>query len=264
MQSGVFGNVSYTWAKLLDYGSEIFAASGAPAVSAIPPVLGGLPRERGISLFDRTHRAVVVMGYELPWLKNQRSVAGYLGGGWSVSGIYSWETGVPVNIINGLDADGIDGANDRPNFNPNGQQGVRAIPSAASPMGYVNPDLPGRPAIDPATAQYIGLPANPSTVNPGQTGNLGRNTYRSAATNNWNVNFFKRVNLTERFQAEFRAEMFNLFNHPQRGQGSVSPFSPGNSTPSASVNTSPAGRFLNLGVLDGGGRVIRYQLKFVF
>jgi hypothetical protein len=33
---------------------------------------------------------------------------------------------------------------------------------------------------------------------------------------------------------------------------------------SANVFTSPAGRFLNSNVLDGGGRVIRYQLKFLF
>jgi hypothetical protein len=70
--------------------------------------------------------------------------------------------------------------------------------------------------------------------------------------------------LTERFSTEFRAEFYNLLNHPQYGLGSVSPFSPGNSTMSANVFTSPAGRFLNSNVLDGGGRVIRYQLKFLF
>jgi len=263
MKSGFFGNIGYTWSKMLDYGSEIFAASGAPAVAAIPPSFGGLPRERGVSLFDRTHRATVAAGYEMPWMKNRRDALGHLLGGWMASGIYTWETGVPVTIVNGQDADGIDGASDRPNFNPNGQPGVRAIPGAG-PTGYVNPDLPGRPSIDPATAQYIGIAANPSTVNPAATGNLGRNTFRSAPTNNWNLNFFKRVSMTERFKAEFRAEFFNFLNHPQRGQGSVSPFSPGNSTPSANVFTSPAGRFLNLNVLDGGSRVVRYQLKFLF
>lgn len=265
MKSGLFGHVSYTWSKLIDYNSETFAASNAPASTMIPTIFGGLSRDRSVSLFDRTHRAVVVTGYELPWWKNRRDVAGLVLGGWAASGVYTYETGVPVNIVNGQDADGIDGSTgDRPNFNPTGQTGVRAVPSAASPTGYINPDLPGRPSIDPATAQYIGLAANSSTVAPGPQGNLGRNTFRSGATNDWSVNFFKRVSITERFKAEFRSEFFNLFNHPQRGQGSVSPFSPPNSTPSGSVNTSAAGRFLNLGLLDGGGRVIRYQLKFVF
>jgi hypothetical protein len=255
--------VAYTWSKFIDYGSEIFAASNAAASTVVPTIFGGLPRERGLSLFDRPHHFVWTAAYDLPFMRNQKGVQGRLLGGWTVSGIYSYETGVPVNITNGLDADGIDGANDRPNFNPSGQPGVRAVPGN-SPTGYVNPDLPGRPAIDPATAQYIGLAANPSTVTPAATGNLGRNTFRNGATNNWDANFQKTVKLTERFSTQFRAEFYNLFNHPQRGLGSVSPFSPANSTPSASVVNSPAGQFLNLGLLDGGSRVIRYQLKILF
>jgi hypothetical protein len=110
---------------------------------------------------------------------------------------------------------------------------------------------------------YIGLAANAGDTRL-PTGNLGRNTFRSPPTNNLNFNAFKRFRITERFSTEFRAEMYNLLNHPQRGLGSVSPFSPGNSTPSANVSTSPAGRFLNASMLDGGGRVMRYQVKFLF
>jgi outer membrane receptor protein involved in Fe transport len=260
---GLFGNFAYTWSKLIDYGSEIFAASGAAASSVVPTIFGGLPRERAVSLFDRTHAAVVVFGYDLPFYKKQNGFLGRVAGGWSVSGVTTYETGVPVTIANGQDADGIDGASDRPNFNPNGQRGVRAIPGAG-PTGFVNPDLPGRPSIDPAAAMFIGIAANPSTVNPAATGNLGRNTFRSAPTSNWNLNILKTVSLTESKKIEFRTEFYNVWNHPQRGQGSISPFAPGNSTPAANVFTSPAGQFLNLGVLDGGGRVIRYQLKFIF
>ncbi|MCC6366021.1 MAG: TonB-dependent receptor [Bryobacterales bacterium] len=260
---GFFGNFGYTWSKLLDYGSEIFSYSNAAATSAVPTIFGGLPAERGISLFDRTHRAVIVYGYDLPWMKEQKGILGRVAGGWSVSGITTFETGVPVNVNNGVDADGIDGASDRPNFNPNGQPGVRAVPSSKSSTGYVNPDLPAQPAIDPATAQYIGLPPNASST-PAPTGNLARNTFRSAPTSNWDMNLFKKVNITERFHAEFRTEFYNIWNHPQRGLGSVSPFSPASSTPSSNVTSSAAGQFLNLGILDGGGRVIRYQLKFIF
>lgn len=261
--SGLFFNAAYTWSKMIDYGSEIFAASNAAASTVVPTILGGLPRERGLSLFDRPHHFVLAAGYDLPFLKTQRSIAGRALGGWTVTTLFAYETGVPVNITNGLDADGIDGANDRPNFNPDGQPGVRAVPGS-SPTGYVNPDLPGRPAIDPASARYIGLAADPSTVVAAATGNLGRNTFRNGPLNNWDVNFQKSFRITERFSTQFRAECYNLFNHPQRGLSSVSPFSPPNSSPAANVVNSPAGQFLNLGLLDGGGRVIRYQLKVVF
>ena len=260
--SGFSANFAHTWAKMLDYSSEVFATTG-PAQTAVPPIFGGLRRERAASLFDRTHRLVLLSQYDLPWLKDKTGARALLAGGWAVSGVFTYETGVPVNILNGQDADGIDGAYDRPLFNPGGQPGVRAQPSATSSTGYINPDATGRPAIDPATAMYVAIPANTTSV-VARTGNLGRNTFRAAPTNTVNLNVFKRVRITERYSAELRAEFYNVLNHPQRGQGSVSPFSPGDSTPSANVYTSPAGRFLNPNVLDGGGRVVRYQLKFIF
>ncbi|MBV6432127.1 MAG: hypothetical protein IANPNBLG_02263 [Bryobacteraceae bacterium] len=261
--NGFFGSFAYTWSKLLDYGSEIFSYSNAAAASAVPTIFGGLPAERGVSLFDRTHRAVIVYGYDLPWMRTRKGALGLVASGWSVSGITSFETGVPVTVNNGVDADGIDGANDRPDFNPQGRPGTRAVPSPGSSTGYVNPDLPGQPPIDPAAAQYIALPPNASPDRV-RSGNLARNTFRSAPMSNWDVNLFKRVNITERLRAELRTEFYNIWNHPQRGLGSVSPFAPAGSTPSSNVTSSAAGQFLNLGILDGGGRVIRYQLKFIF
>jgi hypothetical protein len=65
-------------------------------------------------------------------------------------------------------------------------------------------------------------------------------------------------------QLEFRTEFYNILNHLQYGQGSVSPFSPGDQGISASVIGSTGGRFLDPTFADGGGRVIRYQLKFLF
>ncbi|HEX2491069.1 MAG TPA: hypothetical protein VHR27_16785, partial [Blastocatellia bacterium] len=64
----------------------------------------------------------------------------------------------------------------------------------------------------------------------------------------------------------FRAEFYNLFNHAQYTQGSVSPFSPGGGTIGSNLNTTLAGRFLNANtpVTDGGGRVVRFQLKLLF
>jgi hypothetical protein len=260
---GLSGTFAYTWSKLIDYGSELFAYGGAPALSAVPNIFGGLPRERAVSFFDRTHRMVLAANYNLPFFEHRGGALKAIAGGWAVSGVYTYETGIPVNILNGQDADGLDGSNDRPNYNPTGRPGSRAIPSAASPTGYIDPDVAGRPPVDPANAMFIGIAANTSP-NRMTTGNLGRNTYRAAPINNLNFNAFKRIRLTERFSTEFRAEFYNLLNHPQYGLGSVSPFSPGNSTMSANVFTSPAGRFLNSNVLDGGGRVIRYQLKFLF
>ena len=252
--------MAYTWAKAIDYVSDPFSTSGINvlATSAVPTIFGGLPREKGLSLFDRKQRFVVTGNYELPFMKSQKGPLGRVLGGWQVSGIYAIESGVPFTVVNGFDADGIGGANDRPDVNPSGQKGVRAVPNAASPTGYINPEA-GNAPIDPKNAQYVVLPSN-----SGRTGNAGRNTERTPITNNLNTNFFKTFVITERFRMELRTEMFNTLNHPQLGSASVSPFSPGAGTLSSNAGTGLAGRFLNPTFMDGGGRVIRYQLKLRF
>jgi hypothetical protein len=110
---------------------------------------------------------------------------------------------------------------------------------------------------------YIGLPAQ-SGPNPARTGNLGRNTLRTPRLNNFDVNIFKSFTVTEQVKLEFRTEFFNFLNHPQYGYPSVSPFSPGAQAIQANVAASPAGRFLRPEFADGGGRVVRYQLKIRF
>jgi hypothetical protein len=258
---GAFGTLAYTHSKLIDYGSEIFSTSGIsnPVSGPIPTILGGLPRERAVSLFDRPNRLSVTFGYQLPSFKNSRNVASYALGGWEITGVYTYESGVPYTVTNGVDADGIGGNLDRPDDNPAGRKGVRAVPSSSSPTGYVNPDA-GNTPIDPMNAQFIVVPAG-----SGRTGNLGRNTERTNPTDNLNLNVLKRFHLTERFNVELRGEAFNLLNHPQYGQLSVSAFSPGSAgTLQSNATTSSPARFLNQTFLDGGGRVLRYQLKIIF
>ncbi|HVF45489.1 MAG TPA: hypothetical protein VM936_20850, partial [Pyrinomonadaceae bacterium] len=83
---------------------------------------------------------------------------------------------------------------------------------------------------------------------------------------NWNMNLIKRTNVSENVKLEFRTEFYNIFNHPQYLTGSVSPFSPAGGTVNSNANTATVGQFLNPAGLttDGGGRVIRYQLKLIF
>lgn len=260
---GVNFNLAYTHARFMDNGSDVFGSggNGLPQNTALPSIYGGLTNDKAVSNYDRPNRLAITSVYELPFGHQQKTLLGHMVGGWEVSGIYTFESGAPINITNGFDADGIGGNYDRPNFNPNGLAGVRAVPGT-SPTGYVNPDN-GNAPIDPATARYIVLPACTATV-PCKTGNLGRFTARTPVENNINASILKRVNMTERLHLEFRAEFYNALNHRQYGIPSVSVFDSGTSTIAANAGTSLAGRFLNPGYANGGARVIRYQLKFVF
>jgi hypothetical protein len=265
-RNGLLVRGAYTWSKFIDNSTDVFAWGGGlnvPSLSMVPTIFGGLPLERGLSVLDRTQRFVLSWVYELPFAKSQRGVIGHLIGGWQISGVGTFESGVPYTISNGLDADGLGGAGtDRPDLNPNGQPGVRAVISTTSPTGYVNPENNNAP-IDPATARYIQLPTctNPNGCRPGTA---GRNTERSPGIANWNVNFQKSTLITERWRVELRGEFFNLFNHPQFGNSNSSAFAPGTGTLGANLQSTLAGRFMNPFFQDGGSRVVRLQLKIAF
>ncbi len=262
---GLTMNVAYTHAKFIDNGSEIFGSAGnnAPSISAVPAIYGGLSIDRGVSLFDRPNRVPITAVYEFPFAHDQRGLVGHLVGGWQLSGIYTMESGYPINVTNGLDADGLGGNNDRSDYNPAGTLNTRAVLSSTSPTGYINPEA-GNAAIDPKTAMYVELPAC-TAATPCRTGNAGRFTARSPRQNNLDTTIAKLINVREGMHFELRAEFYNVFNHRQYGIVSASPFDSGSATTiGASVANTQAGQFLAPGFADGGARVIRYQLRFVF
>jgi len=108
-------------------------------------------------------------------------------------------------------------------------------------------DLPQRKREDPSDVYWVeGIgPPNASTV--------GRNTLLTGGTNNFDLTLFKSFPIGERKRLEFRWEAQNAFNHPQF-----------TATPGRSVNTSPAGRFLNRDFTSGGIRTMWEQVKLLF
>lgn len=258
---------AYTFSKLISNADEVFGIGigSNTSFSAIPVILGGDRNERALSSFDRTHRASITYVVQSPFFDKQKGFAGRLLGGFQLSGITTFESGVPYTVFNGFDSDGVGGGLDRPTFNPNGQRGVRAVPIVSATgaiTGYFNPEIfdPTQPngfaRIDPLTAQFI---VNP-TYTPGlagsviRVGNLGRNTERSNGINNFDMTILKRTRVTERIFIDTRAEFFNVLNHPQFAAG-----------PSV-ANALTQGLFLRAinPTSSGGGRVVRYQVKLVF
>jgi outer membrane receptor protein involved in Fe transport len=271
---------AYTFSKLLSNADEVFATGvgTASSVFALPSLFGGDRFEKAVSQNDRTHRAVFTYVYVIPFFREQNGFLGRVLGGFQLSGVTSFESGTPYTVFNGFDSDGIGGGNERPDFNPAGQAGVRAVPeidtrqTIPNPSGsgtianpnfgalirYFNPDA-GNATIDPATARYI---VNPTFI-PGNTnfagiprfGNTPRNSERSDGINNWNLNVQKNTRISETTRVEFRTEFLNVFNHPQF-----------NGIGTSNAGTGIAGRFLNPDTVgtSGGGREIRYQLKLVF
>ncbi len=101
--------MAYTYSKLIDNASEVFGvgATNLPQQAAFPSIFGGQAADRAVSFFDRTHRASITYVYALPWMKEQRGFVGRMAGGWEISGVTTWESGVPLTVVNGQDADGV-------------------------------------------------------------------------------------------------------------------------------------------------------------
>ncbi len=45
-------------------------------------------------------------------------------------------------------------------------------------------------------------------------GNVGRNSFRGPFQQNWDLSIIKKTKITEGTSIDFRAEFFNIFNHP--------------------------------------------------
>ena len=102
----------------------------------------------------------------------------------------------------------------------------------------------------------------------GQFGNMGRNTFRDTGFRNFDFSVAKNWHLGERVRAQFRAEFFNIFNHPnlanpyggQNGFGlndpSAQPFGCGCATPDVAAANPVIG--------SGGSRAVQLGLKFTF
>ncbi|HJP95551.1 MAG TPA: TonB-dependent receptor, partial [Pyrinomonadaceae bacterium] len=190
---------SYTWSKSLDDASNFFSSAGDPN---FPQNSYNVAAERGRSNFDVSHRLSVSYSYALPFGKGRQYLAdkGWAStvlSGWETYGIVTLQTGRPftVALLSEIDNSGTGrsilgfGANDRPNL-----------------VG--NPEL-----SNPTTLQWFNTAAFAFSP-PGTFGNAGRNILTGPGFQNVNASLLKNTRLSERFNLQFRAEAFNLFNHP--------------------------------------------------
>jgi Carboxypeptidase regulatory-like domain/TonB dependent receptor len=179
--------VGYTFSKSLDNSSGY-----GEQVNPIDPRLS-----RGLSAFDCTHNFVASYAYTLPFDK--------LGGpkkltnGWQISGITRFATGLPVTIIETDDRSllgtGFGGPITLPVDTPN----------ITGPVQYLNPRK---------TGAFLSASAfSPDVL--GEEGDANRRFFHGPGINNWDFALLKNTQLTERFNLQFRAELFNMWNHAQ-------------------------------------------------
>ncbi len=177
----------------------------------------------GQSDFDVRHIMIINYIYELPFLRNQHNLAAKVLGGWQVSGITQFQTGLPFSVANSNDYAGV------------GQDGSMQGTGASGQFWVMN----ATPAIVHDIALNGSSDAKYWFKTTDSNGNLlfsqpAKNTFNSQPAGfrnvlhnpgfqNWNVGLFKKFSFTEKTGMQFRAEAFNVFNHPNWGNVNTDP-----------------------------------------
>jgi outer membrane receptor protein involved in Fe transport len=242
MSHGLLFNVNYTYSHSIDNGSTWH--SGATTANGTAAGEGftldqTLPQlDRGNSIYDIRQRLVVNHVYQLPG-QNLKGAMGYIAGGWSLSGIWAFQTGPHWEPLRGggpdLDStvtgatctaadvnagncanDGGDfnldrGRNDRPNSSVSHFGDVNHFTWANGwCVGGLGDLLSGCSNIGGTPSQAnIPVLSKPCLA---CVGNLGRNQF--VGPNQWvtDLTMAKNFKLTERFNLKFEANAFNVFN----------------------------------------------------
>jgi TonB dependent receptor len=194
--------VGWTYAHSLDL-SSIFH-KGATNRTYLPTAQNSydLGAEYGPSSFDVRHRLVINQIYDLPFGAHQKwgfknSLLNGIISSWTVTTIWTAQGGYPFTIYEGNDPCQTSGG-----YTPS-----------------CRPNVVGDPNQGPKTPQKWFNTAAFVMTAPGQFGNAGRNIVRGPGLfdTDFSVIRHRLVPLPERFDIEFRAEIFNVFNHTNFG-----------------------------------------------
>ncbi len=242
---GLSGFAGYTFSKSLDDASDGIDFNFATV--ALPQDSNNLAAEHGPSNFDTRHRFTAAFSYRIPAGGGPKRLTE----GWELNTIITAQSGRPVPIVNSDDTSGLtfDQFPSPSNFHqrPNLVPGINPINSnwESSPdtIGYLN----GNAFADPPLGTF---------------GTFGRNELYGPHF--WNVDFAvaKSTRLTERVNLQLRAELFNIFNHPNFALPNFF-VSPGIANQGL-ITQTPDQAQTNPGLGGGGPRVVQVAAKFVF
>jgi hypothetical protein len=254
LSRGLQALASYTLSHSMDdasAGSIGNFANGAPQ--------GLDPRVNfGPSDFDIRHVFSAAIIYEIP-SPHGNPFVNAIARGWSFENIVEGRSALPVNVSVG--ASTVLNGN-RVQIRPNVVPGI--------PLYLYGPQYPGGKALNNTPAQGGPGCSGPFCAPPaGQQGDLGRNSLRGFGMTEWDLAIHRDFPILESRKLQFRAEIFNVLNHPNFGPplSDITMPSFGVATETFGqylAGTNGAGGGLNPLYQPGGPRSIQLALKLVF
>jgi hypothetical protein len=181
VRQGVQTIASYTWSHCLDFGSNYFT----------------LPVTRGNCDFDVRHNLQAGVSWDLPSIGGNK-IAQALVDHWGLDGRVMARTGFPVTLYGNFIADPATGRQYYGNLD--------IVPG--QPVYVYGSQYPGNRAINSAAFAY------PPDNDPGDA---PRNFVRGFGESQINLAIRREFPLHDRLRLQFRAEAFNIFNHPNFG-----------------------------------------------
>ncbi len=241
---GLYFQSAYTWAKSID---DVSTASVAFLTRVNDQ--NDARASRGLSDFDRRQRFVTSGVYQLPFFANSSGATKTALGGWEASGVIVLQTGAPITVYDpaggtayALASTPSSTATFAPGF------GCANAPSHGSPearlANWVNPAAYTPDPLAPTLSN--GSPSDATVY-----GDTPRNCITGPPQKNVDFTLDKTFKLGERQNVRFRADFFNLFNHPSFQIPALAAVSSaGGSAPITSTVGTP--------------RLIQFSLKYGF
>jgi len=232
---GVQALFNYTWSHSIDNSSADNAAFFSNTL--VPLSQHG---DKGNSDFDVRHSVSGAVTYSIPSPRTFKPLQ-YVTQGWSIDGIVVARSGIPFNALLGLES--VD-----PNVNV-----------------FSRPDrVPGQPVWVSAPSAPGGKMLNVnafSAPSPIRQGTEGRNDIPGFGFTQLDLSLGRKFQFTERFNLQFRADAFNVFNHPNF-TNPVGLYEFGEIQSSMMLNRGLGG--LNPLFQEGGPRSLQLSLKLTF
>ena len=195
MSHGLQGQLSYTFSKCRDTSSAPVTGDTYSTSIAVPLLLSKQYRI-GACDFDLRHVAVGTVIWDVPGPKS--GVASWVAGGWELGTIVTATSGSPFSVTYG-------GGDDPLNTGFNGDFS----------MDFPNLVSGCNPIHGGVTYLNVSCFALPPAVSGGVlVGNAGRNRFYGPGLKTVDFSVFKNMQVIERLKLQFRAEFFNILNHP--------------------------------------------------
>jgi hypothetical protein len=200
---GLQFTAAYTFSKSID------------EASSFEGILNPLPgaNNRSLSLFDARHRFVLSYYWELPGRKFN-GFAGKVINGWALSGITTYQTGFPIRITSSADNELMNSFD----FELPGEPDQLAPFKIQHPQNHGNYYFNQQTFTENANDPTCGGNPYPGCYDPsllGRVGNAPRTICCGPGISNSDLAVLKNIAVSETKHFEFRAEVFNIFNHTQ-------------------------------------------------